>query len=286
MAVARILSRAGVGLVAALLLAPAAGALQITGLSIATTGSNSAPVLVDNSNRFSQIASSTSIVIAPGGAVPDTIGQSVAFETRYASLLAADSDSGGAAQTLGMTSDYSITFTIDNPAGETYRVDIATLRAGALTIVSDAGGPNTATASIGAVTGRVDSIVNGSLALAAVGPLINGNTTATPFSQSSTTLSITDSALSRAFTLDFNWTGSTTTNNDEAAVRMGINGGIANATADDYPGVGARTVANDGHFVDVTATIISAPEPAPAALVAFGLLGLAIRARRAGTRRR
>jgi len=50
-------------------------------------------------------------------------------------------------------------------------------------------------------------------------------------------------------------------------------------TADDYPGAGSRTQSNDGHFVDVKATIIATtPEPRRS-LVVLGLLALALRAR-------
>jgi hypothetical protein len=63
---------------------------------------------------------------------------------------------------------------------------------------------------------------------------------------------------------------------------MGQTGGITGVTADDYPGAGglARTQSGDGHFVNVTTAIISTPEPAPAALIGLGLIGLAIRGRR------
>jgi MYXO-CTERM domain-containing protein len=117
--------------------------------------------------------------------------------------------------------------------------------------------------------------------LAAFGPFSSGTTGTSPFSQSSSTLSITDTALSRTFTLNFTWTGSATSAKDEAAIRMGISGGLTGpTTADDYPGVGSRTIGGDGHFVTIGTTIIATPEPESGALVAFGLLGLALRARR------
>jgi hypothetical protein len=273
MAVSQTLSRGWLGFAVALLLANAAGALDITGLSISTTGSNTTNFLQNAGSNPTQIASATSIVIAPSGPVSDTLGSSITFETRYASSLTADREAGSGTFTQSMTSDYSITFTVDNPAGETYQIDIDTLRVGALTLVDDSSGNGSAT--LGAVTGSVDSVVNGSLALAALGPVASTST----FSQSGTTLSITDNALSRTFTLNFNWTGSTTSTRDESSIRMGIDGGVTGATADNYS-LDGRTVANDGHFVTVSTTIISAPEPAPAALLGLGLLGLALRARR------
>src|SRR5688572_13022538 len=94
--------------------APAVGALDITGLTVAATGANTANDLVDSGNDRAQLASSTSVVIAPSGPVPDTSGSSIAFQTRFASLLAVDGDG----ITLGtvnraMTSAYEITFTVD-----------------------------------------------------------------------------------------------------------------------------------------------------------------------------
>ena len=46
-------------------------------------------------------------------------------------------------------------------------------------------------------------------------------------------------------------------------------GDVKSTTADDYPGVGSRTQSDDGHFVDVKATIISVPEPETGGLLAL-----------------
>lgn len=280
----RNLSRGWVGLMAALLLAPAAGALDITNLSITiTSGTNSADVFTDSGANRTQVESATSITLAPSGPVADTVGSNITFETQYASLLAANRENPGGAFTQPMISDYTITFTVDNPTGAAYQVDIDTLRVGALTLVTDDAG--SASVSLGAVTGTLDAVVDGSLALAAFGPLAGSAGGTSAFDQPSTTLTITDTAISRTFTLGFNWSSSATSNHDEAAIRMGIDGGLATTTADDYS-LDGRSLSSDGHFVDVKATIISVPEPASGALVAFGVLGLAIRAHRIHTRRR
>jgi hypothetical protein len=266
-------ARGWVGLLAALMLAPSASALNLTGLSIATTGSNTASVTQNTGSNPTQIASATSIVIAPSGPVADTIGSSLSFQTRYASSLTADRSAGAGTFTQNQTSDYTISFTVDNPTGATYQVSIDTLRVGALTLVDDSGGNGSAT--LGAVTGSIDTITNGSLAMATLGPVA----TTTTFSQSGTTVTITDNALSRTFSLAFNWTNSVTSAQDEASIRMGIDGGVTSATADNYS-LDGRTLSGDGHFVSVNTQIISAPEPAPAALIALGLAALALRARR------
>jgi hypothetical protein len=278
MALSRSLSRSWLGFATALLIAPAAGALDITGLSITATGTNTANVLQNTGSNPTQIASATSIVIAPSGPVADTIGSSLSFQTRYASSLTGDRNAGAGTFTQNQTSDYTITFTVDNPTGATYQVSIDTLRVGALTLIDDSGGNGSAT--LGALTGSVDSIVNGSLALAALGPIASATSGTTTFSQSGTTVTISDNALSRTFTLAFNWADSVTSAQDEASIRMGVDGGVTSATADNYS-LDGRTLSGDGHFVSVTTQIVSAPEPAPVALVALGLVALALRGRRA-----
>jgi hypothetical protein len=281
----RILVRAGAGLAAALLLGPAAGALNITGLSVVKTASNlpaDSTSLVTASSQL-QVASSTNVVLNPI-ATGDTLGSNVIFKTQYAELVAADMETttGNGTATQNLTSDYTITFTVDNPTGATYQVVIDTSRIGALTIVGDdARGTSTATATIGAVSGSVDGIVDSALTLATLG-LTSTNSGTTAFNQTSTTLTISDNAISRQFVLAFNWTNQAFSAKDEAAVRMGIDGSLnpaSGTTADNYS-LDGRSVSGDGHFVTVSTTIISTPEPAPAALIGFGMIGLALRRRR------
>jgi hypothetical protein len=58
----------------------------------------------------------------------------------------------------------------------------------------------------------------------------------------------------------------------------------AGVSADDYPGLDGRTLADDGHFVAVTATVTSVapiPEPSTGFLLGIGLAGLStVRARK------
>jgi hypothetical protein len=175
-----------------------------------------------------------------------------------------------------MTSSYSITFTVDNPTGATVQIDIDTLRAGALTNVTDSTGNRTIT--LGAVTGQVNAVTQAGLGLAAAS-LTNAASADSPFNQAGTTVTIVTTAVTSVYVLQFDWTSSAVSAFDEGAIRMGMAGNVNSSTADDYPGVGSRTQSGDGHFVDVKATIIATPEPETAMLVVFGTLLLAVRTR-------
>jgi hypothetical protein len=260
--------------VAALVLwAGSAQALSITGLSVATSAANTANASgTAGANRF-QIASTAGLVGSAPGPVADVVGASVSFDARYAALLAADREAGGGTTSQSATAAYTITFTIDNPTGGAYRIDIDTSRVGALTLVNDSGGDGSA--SIGALLAFIDGAATPSLGLAAVGPLSGAAGGNQGFSQSSTTLSLFDTALTRTVTLAFSWSATASSSQDEAAVRLGIGGSLGTTTADDYPGVGGRVASGDGHLVGVDVTLLSVAEPSTLALLVLGLGGLA-----------
>jgi hypothetical protein len=252
---------------------PRAEAVSISGIAIAPGAGNTADASGTNgANRF-QIASATSVVGSTPGPVADVTGASLSFDTRYAALVAADREAGGGTTAANATASYTVTFTVNNPSGGSYRLDIGSSRIGALTLVTDSGGD--ATATLGAVSGTLDGVANAALALAAMGPVTSASSTDVPFSQATPTLSIFDSALTRTFTLAFTWTESASSSRDEVAVRMGLAGSLATTTADDYPGVGGRVASGDGHFVHVGLTLLSVPEPSTCLLLAGGLLLLA-----------
>jgi hypothetical protein len=260
----------------AALLAARADALSITGLSIAKGGTNTADSTVTTGQNFSQITSSVSTPTSPIAAA-DTLGSFSQFMTRYAMIVAADRQMTSGNFTLNMTSSYSITFTVNNPTGATVKIDIDTLRAGALTSVDDSGGSSTIT--LGAVTGKVNTVTQAGLGLTAVGGSASATAINTAVSQTGTTVSIITNAVTSNYTLQFDFSSSVVSAQDGGAIRMGNAGSLA-MTADDYPGAGSRTQANDGHFVTVKATITGVvPEPATGGLVAFGVLLIALRNR-------
>jgi hypothetical protein len=251
-----------------------AGALSISGLTIAPGAANSADLLQNAGANRAQIASTSAIVSSAIGPVADVLGASVGFDSRYAALLAADREAGGGSFTQSATADYTISFTVLNPTGAVYQIDIDTSRIGSLVLVNDGGGG--ASASLGAVTGSLDGLADPALALAALGPLTGAAGGNSPFSQTGATLSVLGAALSQTYTLAFTWSASATGSRDEAAVRLGISGGLGTTTADDYAG----SPAGDGHFVSVGVTIVSVPEPNLLALILTGLALFALRPRR------
>jgi predicted secreted protein len=265
---------AGVGL--ALLLHPAAASATITlsGLSATVDGSDSPDVFQDLPTS-SRLGLSTLNVQS---------SSSIGFTTRYAMDVGTDIGNNPTVS-ISQTASFTITFQVNANVGEVWNLYIDASRVGALTLVNDGTGP--ATATLGAVTGTAGGAgtLTGSLGVAAV-PTLSGNTGGNrPFNETtSAVISGIGTGSGQTVTLNFTWNASATSTKgggpngtgDEAAVRMGIDSTMSSFSADDYPGVGNRSLALDGFFVRLRA----APEPGTFALLALGLLGLAFSGRR------
>lgn len=217
--------------------------------------------------------------------------------TRYASMAAADNPFNSVADRTTVNSDYTVVFRVIANSGWQYNVDISTLISGALTQVSD--GNQAASTSISNVSGFYNSNPEALLSLAVANSTSTNSSTNVPISGSNN-LNITGlvgTGSAQDYTVRFTFTTFANSNassviqtgGDEAAVRLGGNdaltatipiiGGQA-TTADDYPGVGGRTQANDGHFVTFRASVIAVPEPSSALLAISGLVSLACYRRR------
>ena len=237
----------------------------------------------------SEHASSTS-VINSGTTAPDVAGNTVTAATRYAQIVWAD-DSGGTP--VGFTTDYRVT--LDITAAGAFDLQIDTTRLGALTLVDDSFFSTTmfAHASIGAVSADRGGSPEASLDMPGISfntaqnltTLGYGSSLESPIDQSS---SVTISGLSGnlQILLDFEWTTTVLGFNDEAAVRLGGSHTISfgDVFAANYPGIGSRTQALDGHFVSFTATVAGAPIPEPTSVLLMAA-GLAVVGAGVGGRR-
>ncbi len=261
------------GLALGLAAAPSARALSISAPTIALASANSADVLTTAGANREQIASAVSMLSAPSGAALATVGSSDSFATRYAGLLALDREAGGGSATRSATASYTITFTVDNPTGASFLLAIDTSRFGTIALVDDSTG--NASATLGGVTGLLNSVADPSLGLVGIAPVTSAATTSVAVAQTGSTWTLASSAVgTQVFTLDFTWDASVTSARNEAAIRLGMPGGLGSTTADDTPG----PLSADGHFVQVTLTNV--PEPSSLLLLGSGVLALSLTRRR------
>jgi hypothetical protein len=119
---------------------------------------------------------------------------------------------------------------------------------------------SSASADISAINGTASggTVIGGSLDIADPGSVSGSAGNSNPIADgSSATIFGVSNGAPVAHNLHFAFTQIVTSasgGGDEAAIRLGINSGIATETAGDYPGSPARTQADDGHFVTVTLT--------------------------------
>jgi len=257
-----------------LLSAPVAQSITISSVSIVRNAGDS-----ELQSTFNSEGNSAVSVTSAGGTTADGVGVIVSAGTRYAQYAWADNTVG--TTTLSTTADYSVTMEIiSGNAGTVYDLQIDTTRQGALTLVDDSTFYSCcySSAEIGSVTGTLGGVVNGGLALG--GLTANQGPDNLVINQTGTGISLVGLTGNTSLALNFTWTAEVFSNNDEGAVRLGLESATSGVAADAYPGPGGRAIGNDGHFVVVRATVTSVtliPEPGTAVLLGLGLLGLSAR---------
>jgi cysteine-rich repeat protein len=240
----------GVIALLAISLAGEAAGQSISNLAVAPNVGNSGAELVDDLLGIGE-AYQRKTTVAVQSAGTNT------FTVRYAEAVGADVGLAGlAARTETQASDYTISFDVTAPGA--YRLLVATRLKGAFTLV-DTG--NTAAADVSPVTGTQTggTIGGGSLGSGDPGSLATGGGGNTGFDVTGAAqVDGTSDGVVQSHTLRFTWSASCTSTpalvilpGDECAVRLGLALDYS-GTAGDYPGIGARTQLDDGHFVTVT----------------------------------
>ncbi len=232
-------------------------------------------------NCYDAARSSVAIVTQSSGA----------FGTRFQQSVASDCEAvptGGGGVAAEASADYTIGFAVTCPAGSTYTLSVETTLRGAHTIHRDNfdgcdlpffGETLASHARLSGVVGSLagGTLAGGTLGLAAPPDLVSAPDADAPFLRAgSATITGTGTGAPMAHALRFTWDASCSSNGDstntgsECAVRLGLtsplapNGISGCMDADDYPGVGARDAASDGHFVTVTGTctvLVAPPTP-------------------------
>jgi hypothetical protein len=231
-----------------------------------------------------------------GGSTPDAVSASVSVASRYISNAAADRPVAFSGSTARWTwnTDYTIVFQVapTNPLA-TYSVVVDSRILGELTLLDDVGA-GAGTVSVTDVTGRLGGVVTPGLGIGGIAQSFSTGTAVNDAQErniaGSNSINLGTFAGTQSFSLRFTFSTSAQSpqnvaGGDEAAARFGASGPLGGATADDYPGPGDvvdRTQANDGHFVNVTATLLTVPEPGTVMFLGAGLAGLAV----SGTRKR
>lgn len=254
---------------------------QIDTVSINDASANWGPDYTALGNCYDGARTSASVV-----------GQGVGtFSTRFQQSVATDCEAvptGGGGVAADASADYTISFAVTCPAGSTYQLAVATTLRGAHTINRDNGDgcdlPFFGTtldsqARVSAVSGVATggALVSGSLGLAAPADLTSAPDADAPFLRTGNAIvSGVGTGAPVAHTLRFTWNAHCESNGDslntgsECAVRLGATSALAPngiggcMSADDYPGVGGRNAADDGHLVDVSAVCV-VPVGAPTA---------------------
>lgn len=282
----------------ALTMAGEARALSISGVTIVRNAGNSADTTAAGIQNKSAVQ-----ILNAGGAVADTAGAMVTAGTRYSMINAHHYDNFGT-PTNTANADYTVTFTVTPSADPyaRYSIQLGTNWLGSIGLYDD-GANGGAQADVSAVTGRLGGVVTAGLGLPDPGGYTVTNNGTAPQGDNSVTqtiinannaLLLTNQAGTNTYTVRFTWStyvqgfengffGGT----DDAGIRLGqtltdagFNGTGCTVCNYGAGNAGSRVQANDGHFLNITTTLTTVPEPGTLLLFSFGLAGLTLGGRR------
>lgn len=246
----------------------------------ATWGLVETPDVFDDDGTKREKATALGVVAAPGAPVADAPGATASFTTRYAGIFSADADTGGGILQPWQVA-YRIVFEVDACAGCAWTATIEGWHAGAVTFGNDLTTTGVgASAQVDRPRMGVDGSDAGGSSSFAPSSTTGGDV---PFARVDAPVEITGVGPSQhqldyraLLTLRSHGNGPIGLGlpGDEVSVRLGRAGTLTGVAADDYPGAGARVLADDGIFARVTVTLTAVPEPSTGALLALGLLGV------------
>lgn len=261
------------------------GTTQVLGGSIAnlTVINLSQPDMFTNTSLYSlERRSSASLLSSNPTATMPT------FSARLAGLAVADADGLGVAKSTDLNLSMRIDFDIVATPTESWTMQVDQLRRFALTLRDDASNANASQALVSLQSGSFNFSPgpSGSITVPTAGsentgsvagdlylPKVSNNTNfLSGVGPTSVQLNFSQRLVAHSFDSNIFSSG------QEGSVRFGIAGSLSGVISDDYPGIGARSVSDDGHFVNVKLTFV--PEPASAALLALGALSLITRKKR------
>jgi len=295
----RVFSAIGLALGIAALMSGQLSASLILSTGTPTLSGNSADNSSGTAGQLMRQNRSSINVSDAGGSVAAVVGSSVDAAVRYALVNTIDRDNNGGGAGETKTHAWQLTFSVTAPAGNIYDLVVDTSRIGALTVRKDNGNlAGFGRADLGAMTGSLSGpgAQSGTLDLGANAPGLRGLTASSnpsyddiSFNQSTslTSTGIVGTGAAQNFTIAFSWTTTVETtggfsifgggaSSHEGAVRMGLatTTWVSQIPSATYPGNGNRSIDDDGHFVNVTATLTAVPEPSSALLTLYGLFGL------------
>lgn len=184
------------------------------------------------------------------------------FETRYAAIGAIESESANLSQIFA--TNYTISFDVEADPGTQWALALDIGRFGQADIQqnrSEASSSVLVESLPGFVAGA--NLLEGSLHLPRAGDLAIASTpglVSVPFSQE--TYAEIRGIGSGSVTLSFgNPRNRMNSQGGEVAIRMGLGDRLFDFATGEYPGIGERTAADDGHFVRARLTPVATDEP-------------------------